>query len=280
MDRSKINKSPAFQFYPGDWLASTKISLMTPAEEGAYLRLLCHAWSDPQCSLLDDDEILASLSRLGPEWFNGASTKIRSCFKKKGNKLYSERLEIEKKKQREWRKKSKLGGLNSAKSRKHKGLEGKGGSHLVETIDEPKGNIPSPSPSPSSSSLKEERIRESKQSFASRPLNFKSFLLLMEKTGITIDRDVIDSVQFFLNEYKKHIGKDHPLLKLAQWQAVINTIFVCEDEEGRYFDIESEILQSMIEGYFKIDFQEGCNYSILHFNSDGVKIRRMFEVGV
>jgi hypothetical protein len=35
-------KRPAFQFYPSDWLASMAIMLMTPAEEGAYVRLLCH----------------------------------------------------------------------------------------------------------------------------------------------------------------------------------------------------------------------------------------------
>jgi uncharacterized protein YdaU (DUF1376 family) len=51
-----------------DWLASTAIALMTPAEEGAYFRLLCHAWSDADCCLPDDDAILAKLSRLGPQW--------------------------------------------------------------------------------------------------------------------------------------------------------------------------------------------------------------------
>ena len=72
-------KSPAFQFYPADWLSSTAISLMTPAEEGAYLRLLCHAWMDPMCSLPDDDAQLAILSRLGPHWKH-ASLKIRAKF--------------------------------------------------------------------------------------------------------------------------------------------------------------------------------------------------------
>jgi len=157
MPKPNTNKPPAFQFYPGDWLASTKISLMTPAEEGAFIRLLCHAWSDPQCSLVDDDDVLTSLSRLGPEWFNGASTKIRACFKKKGNRLYSVRLKIEREKQKEWRKKSQLGGLNSGKSRKQKDLEGKGGSDLLESKDKPKGNTSSSSSSSSSSSLKRKK---------------------------------------------------------------------------------------------------------------------------
>ncbi len=29
-------KAPSFPFYPDAWLSSTDISLMTPAEEGAY----------------------------------------------------------------------------------------------------------------------------------------------------------------------------------------------------------------------------------------------------
>ena len=52
-------RSPAFQFYPNDWLSSQNITLMTPAEEGAYIRLLCYAWADPDCSIPNDDEILA-----------------------------------------------------------------------------------------------------------------------------------------------------------------------------------------------------------------------------
>ena len=62
-----------------DWLSSTAIALMTPAEEGGYWHLLLHAWSDTDCCLPDDDETLAQLSRLGPAWRQSAA-KIRKCF--------------------------------------------------------------------------------------------------------------------------------------------------------------------------------------------------------
>ena len=39
-----MGKSPAFQFYPNDWLSSPRITMMSPAEEGAYIRLLCYDW--------------------------------------------------------------------------------------------------------------------------------------------------------------------------------------------------------------------------------------------
>lgn len=40
---SKSN--PAFQFYPGDWLKSQRVALMSLEEEGAYIRLLCYCWT-------------------------------------------------------------------------------------------------------------------------------------------------------------------------------------------------------------------------------------------
>lgn len=63
-----------------DWLSSGSITLMSPAEEGAYFRLLCYAWNDPNCTLPDDDSDLAGLSRLGEAWEMGSGAKIRACF--------------------------------------------------------------------------------------------------------------------------------------------------------------------------------------------------------
>ena len=37
-------KAPAFQFYPGDWLGSQRVTLMSLEEEGAYIRLLSYCW--------------------------------------------------------------------------------------------------------------------------------------------------------------------------------------------------------------------------------------------
>jgi uncharacterized protein YdaU (DUF1376 family) len=57
----------AFLFYVEDWLSSTAIDLMTAAEERGYLRLLLHAWKNPDCGLPNDDRILAHLSKLETE---------------------------------------------------------------------------------------------------------------------------------------------------------------------------------------------------------------------
>lgn len=132
-------KSPAFQFYPDAWLSSTSVSLMTPAEEGAYIRLLCHAWQAEDCGLPDDDEELAVLSRLRDEWEGKSARRIRAKFSAIDGRLYNNRLIEERQKQLEWSSKSIAAGKKSGESRR-----GKNGLTVVEpnanqmrTKDEP-----------------------------------------------------------------------------------------------------------------------------------------------
>lgn len=62
-------KSPAFQFYPRDWLSSWRVQSMTPEQRGGYIQLLCHAWlQNPQGTLPDDPKILAQMSGLNDRW--------------------------------------------------------------------------------------------------------------------------------------------------------------------------------------------------------------------
>ncbi len=60
---------------------------MSNEERGGYILLLCHEWNDPLCHLPDDDAIIRKLSQL-----NGDLSLIKSCFKKKKEFLYNERL--------------------------------------------------------------------------------------------------------------------------------------------------------------------------------------------
>jgi uncharacterized protein YdaU (DUF1376 family) len=136
-----MSTSPAFQFYPKEYLSSAKIAMMTPAQEGAYWRLLAYCWLDPDCSIPDDDRVLAHLSRLGEGWLNGGSTLVRECFTPHPTiqgRLVNLRLLAEREKQAEWRAKSSNGGRKSAESRRCKN---KGGSGLVGTKRQPKVNI-------------------------------------------------------------------------------------------------------------------------------------------
>ncbi len=114
-----MNKPPAFQFYANDWLGSTQVMLMSPAEEGAYIRLLAIAWNDEDCCLPNDDDKLAKLSRLGEAWHNGSGAIIKKCFKEKGNKIFNERLLKEKRKIKQFRKERSESGKIGAEKRWH-----------------------------------------------------------------------------------------------------------------------------------------------------------------
>ena len=159
-----MGKSPAFQFYVNDWLGSANIMLMTPAEEGAYVRLLAIAWGQDDCGLPDDDIQLATLSRLCEGWLNGSGQKIKKCFIKKGDRLYNKRLLDEKKKQAEWIEKSREGGRKSGEARRNpafgKALADKRWMRrVVEPPCEPNANrMVEPNANSSSSSSSKEKI--------------------------------------------------------------------------------------------------------------------------
>lgn len=140
------NRLPWFPFFPSDWLSNMTITLMTPAEEGGYIRLLSHAWNNPDCTIPDDDDQLALLSRLGELWFKGASIKLRACFmphpKKPGRlidgKLYKEFLKVTR-----YCKERSASGTKGAQSRwKHKQLHDglDDGSAIAQPLAEPMAN--------------------------------------------------------------------------------------------------------------------------------------------
>lgn len=73
------SKSPAFSFYPADYLSDTQH--MTPAEQGAYMRLLATGWRGiaglPQCFLPTDDGRLARIVGMtDPEWREARSAVL------------------------------------------------------------------------------------------------------------------------------------------------------------------------------------------------------------
>ena len=136
-----------FPFYPNDFLASSKVALLTTEEVGAYVLLLCHAWQDSQCSLLDDDEVLSKLGRI-----KGDVTALRSCFTVKKHRLVNDRL------CQEWIKCKEQKELAS----RH-GKQGAMKRWIATPLATPLGlairndsSSPSPSPSPSEKERREE----------------------------------------------------------------------------------------------------------------------------
>jgi len=84
-------KRVRFLFDVDAWLSSTAIAAMSADQERAYLRLLLHAWKQPDCGLPNDEEMLAGLSLLGDRWAT-VGGRVRAQFVERGGRLYNERL--------------------------------------------------------------------------------------------------------------------------------------------------------------------------------------------
>jgi uncharacterized protein YdaU (DUF1376 family) len=113
-----MTKRPAFQFYPGDWLGSQRVSLLTLEEEGAYLRLLASCWQHG--SIPSDPDKIARL--IGKGASTTLATTLATMFQAhpyESASLVHDRLERERDKQDAWAEKSREGGRKSAEKRQN-----------------------------------------------------------------------------------------------------------------------------------------------------------------
>lgn len=90
-------KSPAFQFYPRDFLVDTQA--MTAEAVGVYIRLLSFAWvgveGAPQAHLVDDQETLRLLANVSPEQWQRVSAAVMKKFTKPGGGLIAQKRMLE-----------------------------------------------------------------------------------------------------------------------------------------------------------------------------------------
>ncbi len=92
------DKSPAFQFYPKDWLSDSNVIAMPPHVEGCYVRLMCMCWIEGSIPV-DFYHLLKG----GTQLLESEFELLKKCFRKhpKNNELLIHpRLEKERKKQK------------------------------------------------------------------------------------------------------------------------------------------------------------------------------------
>jgi hypothetical protein len=92
------------------------------------------------------------------------------------------------------------------------------------------------------------------------------------KNNFTINEVDIEVIEYYISLYRDYRGKDHPKLKEDQWNYVVENMYYLED-----FDLGETTIMDMMEQHFKTKYKN-CDYNILHFMSNGVRVRRMYEV--
>ena len=109
-----MNRAPAFQFYPADYLADARVQAMSIEGEGCYSRLMAYCWREGS---LPNDR--AALARLCKGYDGPGLDEAISCFSKSKNKnkLRHKRLSIELRKQKKHRKALRIAGIRGAAGR-------------------------------------------------------------------------------------------------------------------------------------------------------------------
>ena len=102
-----MGKAPSFQFYPKDWLTDPDVVCMSMAQKGAYITLICYCWKEDK--LPNNPDYIRKLLGNIPKWktlWNG----IKHKFEIRGDYLIHPRLEKERIKQEEHRRKKSIAG--------------------------------------------------------------------------------------------------------------------------------------------------------------------------
>lgn len=93
MASPKSSKSPAFQYYPKDFLTDSNVLAMSLTEIGAYWKLISICWIDD--SLPTSAAALARLVGIPQKHFARLWPALAPCFKEKNGRLIHPRLERE-----------------------------------------------------------------------------------------------------------------------------------------------------------------------------------------
>ena len=111
-------KSPAFQFYPADFMTDGAQIVMELNEVGAYMRLMCVCWLEG--SIPTDVRMLAKLAGCDRAEMEHVWPAIEGCFEahpQDDSQAIHPRLERERRKQANYAKKMSEAGKRGAKKR-------------------------------------------------------------------------------------------------------------------------------------------------------------------
>jgi len=100
-----MSNTPAFQFYPRQWLGDDKVMLMDFDARGLHVHYMCIAWQrDPPCTLPDDDDMLRKWASNPDDW-ERIKTQVLAAWKLRDGLWVQTGLEREYLKQKKLREK-------------------------------------------------------------------------------------------------------------------------------------------------------------------------------
>jgi uncharacterized protein YdaU (DUF1376 family) len=212
------DKSPAFQWYSKDILSSARVAMMTLEEEGAYRRALDFCWLNG--SLPRDPEKLAKV--IGKGCSVEVANTVQQMFiidKKNSEQILHERLEVERKKQREFRvKKSKAGTASGASRRKKNKLSPEQVLNSVDDVFEQNANkTRTKTNSSSSSSSSSSEFKNSSKSNA----------------DAAAEKQEKPKPKFTLEVYRKYVEYVAPIRKnINNPEGLARKLFATGDSDG------------------------------------------------
>ncbi len=206
-------KSPAFQFYPSDFLSDENVALMTNQEVGCYIKLICFCWK--QGTIPEEMKRIAQLCGETESVMSELWPSLKPCFKSTGNgRLMQPRLDRERKKQKEWRKKSVAGGKKSAILRAAKTAIDGEQAGVVQPSDEKclKGGSTLLSSSSSSSIETKEKTSKKKRAFI--PPELSEVIAFFKENGYT-EEGATEAYKYY-GDNDWHDSKGKPVLAWKQ----------------------------------------------------------------
>ncbi len=182
-------KSPAFQFYPADYLSDIKVQCLTSAQEGIYWRLVSYCWREK--TLPREPEQLRQLCKPDAS-LNDISTVVERLFNTCANnasQITHARLDAEREKQDNRREFAREAGIKSGKSRA-KVVQRKTNDRSV--LVEPKSNSSSSSSTTviSEESENPKRARKPKTSKLTDEQWIDSLKADSKNAGLSIDAEL------------------------------------------------------------------------------------------
>ncbi len=111
-------KDPAIQFYCNDWLSSPTVMSMEPLEELAYFRMLLFMWQSGDCSIPNDAERMAKLTRTDVNTCSIVFEQAMSTHPTEPNRLTNKRLLRQWDERQEFRKAKSEAGKRSGEARR------------------------------------------------------------------------------------------------------------------------------------------------------------------